>query len=739
MATLGWFTILYLLASLFWDGNEKKDKQSNHAVAVGLVIGTAFLLTADLMLVIIQPSAIPIAIPQFWLERIGFLWPLSLGALLFWRLSETGKIRFSTLLVLLIFCLAFGLKEYRWESRIDKVLMAADEAAQAGDNLSARKQLEQVRGLNTRKQKPGVIPAMRKIRAQLYLQENNILGAFFEVKHCLKEDPQETENLLPLLDCSRMQQVAKLPLTRLNDLRLMVDMEPSLDPEHSFVLDRWGRVFLNTNGTFQQAFNDSLQPCIGEDPADLEILPGDRGAVVMSKHGHFFFHGEVPDSVRSLLETARIPSQTYVDFEFTPSMEGAWLLSDRGPIIAIGKTQVEIPYEDQIQWPYSIARDLEVEPSGKGLYLMDGLGSVHTFGETSVNTTGLGQPYWTYECAVDIEWLPDKKGFYLLTNWGEVYVVGDGLTRNAYKIPKALQAIKDMPYAIALQVSLDANRVDILESNGGITQVTRHIQNPEEWLESIQQKIATGHLREAVQSVQQFVDIAPEQAESALDLLDATFCHNYASTPLLTESDLDAADEEPDTNFAVAVDVEQTDRKGVCLILDRWGRIWQYDGSSYILKKSVIQYGPDTGPATDLEWIPSSSTGLILYDRGAIEIWGKGDNSTAGIFDEVQPTGEGWIDLEPVGDGRSWVVANAFGGFHVLGRIDFTLPDVGTFSWGDVRLGKDIEIGSSSGAVYLLDGNGGLHAFGQAAFPIKGEGYPLLHKGSLPRTGIPAG
>jgi hypothetical protein len=30
---------------------------------------------------------------------------------------------------------------------------------------------------------------------------------------------------------------------------------------------------------------------MGEDPADLEILKGGRGAVAMSKRGHFYFHG----------------------------------------------------------------------------------------------------------------------------------------------------------------------------------------------------------------------------------------------------------------------------------------------------------------------------------------------------------------------------------------------------------------------------------------------------------------
>jgi hypothetical protein len=733
IARTGWIAMLWLAA--VWvltprpDSEREMEIRPVRMVSRALLLGTILLLAFDLMLVIIQPSAIPIAIPEFWLEQIGFLWPLlaiGLGGL---RLGSAHGSRRLALLGLLLFCTALLAKEQGWNRRMQDRLAAAEAAVENGRTGDARDSLAKVRQWNERKRMESVVPALRRLRARLALEQGQVLEAFHEVKQCIETNPEQAQSLLTLLDSKSMDEVAGMPLSPLTDLRLMVDLEPGLAEDEFFLLDRWGRVFRRSGSGLAPAYEDPPLVMMGEDPADLEILKGGRGAVAMSKRGHFYFHGEIPAFLRTLLASSKIPAQTYVDFEIAPSGKGAYLLSDRGPIIGIGETEIEIPPSEQIQWPYSIARDLELSPDGRGLYLMDGLGKVHTFGQTAVETGGNRQPYWAEERATDIEWLPSGDGFYLLTNYGGVYVVGGDEARQAYRIPNAIQPIRTWPYAIAFQVSPDGETISILECNGGLTRLQRKVKDTQSWLTRIGQLLERREWTEAVNTVDRFLDLAPEQRAAALELLDATFCRNLAAEPIRPEDPAQAAQsDKPREEFRVAVDVEQTGDPEIDLILDRGGRIWLHDGLDYRSIKPATLFGPESGPATDLEWIASASGGLVLYDGGQIEPWGTVPDRWLDLLKDYQPGGTGWIDLEPGEKGDCLILANAYGGFTTLGKSALPLPGAGEFAWGDVRLGRDLEIGPVSGAAYFVDSYGGLHPFGNNRFFTRGENLPYWSK-----------
>ena len=724
---LGWFSTLLFalvliagsrrLGTLFvkeYETWSKSKFELPRFVVAALAAGALFLLFADLMLVMIQPSAIPIAIPEFWLERIGFLWPLVFMAIIALRLSGIPQYRRGILLVLLVFCIGLEIKEQNWSRQLKSSLSKAQSLIDEGRISEAQERLAQVRQWNGRKQIPDVEPSLHRAMAQIYLRKENPLGTFFELKRYAQSAPWQIQPLLDEAGSSIMDQVAQIPLTPLNDLQLMVDIEPASSPDHFYLLDRWGRVFLNGPEGIRSAFEDPPRAIEGGDePADLEIMEGETGAIVMSKRGKFHFRGKVSPRIRKLLEEASVPAQTYVDFELSPSRLGAYLLSDRGPIISIGQTEVAIADQDQVQWLYSIARDLEVSPDGLGLYLMDGLGSVHTLGQTTVDTEGPEQPYWLEERAVDIEWLPSGKGFYLLANFGGIYVVGSPEVRKEYQIPEKVQKILGWSYAIAFLISPDEQEICVLESNGGIDTIQRQTENPQLWLARIQRQIEDEKLLDAVQTTNTFLEIAPEWTEATLNLLDATFCRNLSNLRL-----------SPWIDPQVAVDVEQTGSPGNSVILDRWGRLWNYNGSTYRLLKPPSVFSPESGRATDLEWIPSASAALILYDRGGIEPWGPVPYDILSLIENYQPEGEGWIDLEPTADGNGFVLANAYGGFREIGSVKLSLPGVGGFAWGEERLGRDMELSSQGDCLYFLDVNGSIHPFGNNRIFTRGEEAP---------------
>lgn len=312
IARIGWIATLWLAAAYLLAPRLESERQVESGwtrlVPRALLLGTGLLLTFDLMLVMIQPSAIPIAIPEFWLERIGFLWPLLAIGLGGYRLSAAQGSRRCALLALLILSGAVLAKEQGWNRKMQDRLAEAEAAARQGQVDEARQALAEVREWNGRKRMDKVAPVLRRLRARLALEQGQVLAAFYEIKQCIETHPQQAPSLLTLAGSEEMGEVARLPLSPLTDLRLMVDLEPGSEEGEFFLLDRWGRVFRRTDFGWKPAFEDPPRAMTEEEPADLEILKGGRGAVAMSKRGRFYFHGETPESLRSLLSSSKIPA-----------------------------------------------------------------------------------------------------------------------------------------------------------------------------------------------------------------------------------------------------------------------------------------------------------------------------------------------------------------------------------------------------------------------------------------------
>ena len=710
----GWFSTIFFVGTLLvLPRSEEKARKLRSPALVVLTLGVFFLLAADLVLVIIQPSAIPIVIPAFWLERIGFLWPLLFCAATTLLLSADLRTVRCVLGILLALYAGLAVKEQRWSRRIELSLARGEAALSEGRLEEARQRLADARWWNQRKRIAGIDPDVRRLRAQLYRRQGRPLGALFEVKQAIQAAPERAGEFLQLAGPDALEYAARIPLTRLNDLGLMVDLEPGPNPKTFFLLDRWGRVFLHTDSGIEFAFDAVREPQVGSEPADLEIVGEGAGAIVMNKRGEFFFYGEVPTALRELLASARVPAQTYVDFELTPQARGAYLLSDRGSVIAVGSVEVEIADEERIQWPYSIARDLEVAPDGLGLYLMDGYGKVHTFGRTPIDTSGDAQPYWLSDQAVDIESLPSGEGFYLLTRFGGVYVVGDPVVRERFEIPEEIQPLREWSYAVALQLSDEGQNLAILENNGGLTRIVRHPKDPEVQLERMRRQVREGQFYEAVDTAEALLKVAPETQAAVLDLFNATFCRRLAAEAPCSLPKL-----------WVAVDVEQLEGGRRALVLDRWGRLWEHDGERLTPVKLDTRYDARTGRATDLEWIPSAQAAVILYDDGTLEPWGALPATVRSLLDSYKAKGSGWIDLEPTADWSGFVLANVYGGFRKVGQVPIVLPKVGDFQWRDVPIGRDIEIGSAADSLYFLDGHGVTHPFGNTRFFTKGKEAP---------------
>lgn len=180
----------------------------------------------------------------------------------------------------------------------------------------------------------------------------------------------------------------------------------------------------------------------------FSMSPSGNGFTLLNTLGIMFNFGDANRNLRSEIFGVEMGR----DFELAPSNQGTYILTNWGPIHALGQTSLYgAPYFGTVWHPLDFARDMELTPSGKGYYVLDCWGKVHAFGDA----VWYGDLHLNSATGMDIEAAPDGKGYLILDQFG--FVSGFG---SAQEIAESLLPGGVAEATVRNDVHFDGNAVD---------------------------------------------------------------------------------------------------------------------------------------------------------------------------------------------------------------------------------------------------------------------------------------
>jgi hypothetical protein len=221
---------------------------------------------------------------------------------------------------------------------------------------------------------------------------------------------------------------------------------------------------------------------------------------------------------------------------------------------------------------------------------------------------------------------------------------------------------------------------------------------------------------DALQSIGEALDIAPDQASLLLKSFSPRFISRLLDVPDWQCEELD-----------LWADFEVSPSGDRAWLLNRWGEI--HEASGEFQTRTRLKENTRSSAAVDFLRNASGCLALILYEDGVVEPWGDFEEPSLAVAIEAYNASllEYAADLEWAAGEKGFYVTSSRGWVVAVGETHFDLGPASAWHW-DEAMASGLKASSDGKALFLFDRLGGIHALGESEVSLSDRNAPYFKK-----------
>jgi hypothetical protein len=308
-----------------------------------------------------------------------------------------------------------------------------------------------------------------------------------------------------------------------------------------------------------------------------------------------------------------------VDLAIARDGQSVFLLDGLGRVRFAGLSPMAPDRLPDPIWKYSIARSLALDLSGRGFYMLDRHGVVHPFGQTGIPVKNAESIWFAEDEARALRLDDSGKGLYLLHKSGAVHSIGFPEP----EFPKHRQpAVRPGEEWIRLEWDSTFSQLWMLSSQGRIVRIPAGLPGAEQCAQIAMERLREDRPFDALQSIGEALDIAPDQASLLLKSFSPRFISRLLDVPDWQCEELD-----------LWADFEVSPSGDRAWLLNRWGEI--HEASGEFQTRTRLKENTRSSAAVDFLRNASGCLALILYEDGVVAPWGDFEEPSLAVAIEA--------------------------------------------------------------------------------------------------------